>query len=302
MDKLESDECEEMFESFALAEHQQPSTRTSIPSARAPASSPRVVHQVTTNTSVAVTLAAMANEIKELKLSALRCEGGPSSGPNASVMSVSIISHREEERIEEEAYHGADYGIPSVEEVKKIFWRAQFTEIDARMLEETKLNSVSTRKVLQHMSKYGKFLKDLLSNKKKLEGVSKVSLSEQCSAVLDLGELQPTRMSISLADRAVKYPPANLSSLWILLFWESHTPCGDEMITFDAMKSVKNVGEHSHFVCMLDAFVDYHQDSNPEREVDEHAPYLEEPSDWAVELEELLDAPDDYGDEIPSDM
>ncbi|KAI3828207.1 hypothetical protein L1987_02304 [Smallanthus sonchifolius] len=38
--------------------------------------------------------------------------------------------------------------------------------------------------VLQHMPKYGKFLKDLLSNKKKLQEVSKVSLSEQCSAVV----------------------------------------------------------------------------------------------------------------------
>ncbi|KAI3754900.1 hypothetical protein L1987_54692 [Smallanthus sonchifolius] len=37
---------------------------------------------------------------------------------------------------------------------------------------------------LRRMPKYGKFLKDLLSNKKKLEEVSKVSLSEQCSAVV----------------------------------------------------------------------------------------------------------------------
>ncbi|KAI3798296.1 hypothetical protein L1987_33567 [Smallanthus sonchifolius] len=38
--------------------------------------------------------------------------------------------------------------------------------------------------VLQHMPKYGKFLKDLLSNKKKLGGISEVSLSKQCSAVV----------------------------------------------------------------------------------------------------------------------
>ncbi|KAI3819558.1 hypothetical protein L1987_13399 [Smallanthus sonchifolius] len=135
-DKLEPAKCEEMFESFALAEHQQPYTRTSIPIARAPVSSPRGVHQATPDTSVAVALEAMANEIKELKLSAQRCESafqdlqrtvgdiakslkdrqrGPSSGPNASVMAVSV------------------------------YWRARFAEIDARMLEVLELNDVSTR-------------------------------------------------------------------------------------------------------------------------------------------------------------
>ncbi|KAK1417158.1 hypothetical protein QVD17_26281 [Tagetes erecta] len=106
---------------------------------------------------------------------------------------------------------------------------------------------------LQQMPKYAKFLKDLLTNKKKLEQISRVTLSEECSAAvqnklpqkmtdpgsftipcfigslsvtnaladlgasinlmpysvyakLDLGELLPTRMSIQLADRSVKYP------------------------------------------------------------------------------------------------
>ncbi|KAI3815718.1 hypothetical protein L1987_15397 [Smallanthus sonchifolius] len=68
MDRLEPDECEEIFESFAQAEQQHPSARTSIPSARSPASSPRGVHQVTPDSSVAAALASMANEIKELKL------------------------------------------------------------------------------------------------------------------------------------------------------------------------------------------------------------------------------------------
>ncbi|KAI3676472.1 hypothetical protein L1987_86081 [Smallanthus sonchifolius] len=61
-------------ESFALAEQQRPSTRTSIPSARTPASSVRGVHQVTPDTSMAAPLATMTKEIKELKLSAQKCE------------------------------------------------------------------------------------------------------------------------------------------------------------------------------------------------------------------------------------
>ncbi|KAJ0520261.1 putative nucleotidyltransferase, Ribonuclease H [Helianthus annuus] len=106
---------------------------------------------------------------------------------------------------------------------------------------------------LAQMPKYAKFLKDILSNKKKLEELSHVSLSEECSAVLqnrlpkkmtdpgsftipcligdlsvsnaladlgasinlmpyavfaklNLGEPSPTRMSLQLADRSVKYP------------------------------------------------------------------------------------------------
>ncbi|KAK1439692.1 hypothetical protein QVD17_05512 [Tagetes erecta] len=106
---------------------------------------------------------------------------------------------------------------------------------------------------LAQMPKYAKFLKDLLTNKKKLEELSHVTLNEECSAILqnklpkkmndpgsftipcligslsvsnaladlgasinlmpyavfaklDLGEPKPTRMSIQLADRSVKYP------------------------------------------------------------------------------------------------
>ncbi|XP_021996223.1 uncharacterized protein LOC110893421 [Helianthus annuus] len=103
------------------------------------------------------------------------------------------------------------------------------------------------------MPKYAKFLKDILSNKQKLEDMSCVVMNESCSAILqnrlptkmgdpgsftlpclignmsvshaladlgasinlmpykvftklDLGEPSPTRMSIPLADRSIKYP------------------------------------------------------------------------------------------------
>ncbi|XP_027351144.1 uncharacterized protein LOC113862248 [Abrus precatorius] len=88
------------------------------------------------------------------------------------------------------------------------------------------------------MPKYAKFLKDLLSNRKKLEELATVTLNEECSAILQnkmpkklkdpgsftlpcligrlivdralgdlgLGEPRPTRMSIQLADRLIKYP------------------------------------------------------------------------------------------------
>ena len=106
---------------------------------------------------------------------------------------------------------------------------------------------------MSQMPKYAKFLKDLLSNKRKLEEVGQVKLNEECSAILQnklpekkgdpgsftipcvIGELsitdaladlgasinllpssmfdklgltdpKPTRISIQLADRSVKYP------------------------------------------------------------------------------------------------
>ncbi|KAK9050876.1 hypothetical protein SSX86_030154 [Deinandra increscens subsp. villosa] len=112
------------------------------------------------------------------------------------------------------------------------------------------------------MPKYAKFLKDLLTNKRKLEELSTVTLNEECSAVLqnklpqkmkdpgsftipcsigslsvsnaladlgasinlmpysvfarlDLGEPTPTRMSIQLADRSVKYPRGIMENMLV---------------------------------------------------------------------------------------
>ena len=107
--------------------------------------------------------------------------------------------------------------------------------------------------VLSQMPRYAKFLKDLLSNKKKLEEISTAPIGAGCSAILlnklpkklkdpgsftipcligdmpeeraladlgasinlmpysmfkqlGLGELKPTRMSLQLADRSIKFP------------------------------------------------------------------------------------------------
>ncbi|KAI3816613.1 hypothetical protein L1987_16316 [Smallanthus sonchifolius] len=74
---------------------------------------------------------------------------------------------------------------------------------------------------------------------------------------------------------------------------------GDESITFDAMTPVEDVGEHSHSVCMLDSFIGDHRDYDPEREFDEPAPNLGEISEWALEMERLLNESDDYDEEVP---
>ncbi|XP_076894177.1 uncharacterized protein LOC143546380 [Bidens hawaiensis] len=51
------------------------------------------------------------------------------------------------------------------------------------MFKQLKIN-LPFVEALQHMPKYAKFLKDLLSNKKKLEGLSTVCLNEGCSTVV----------------------------------------------------------------------------------------------------------------------
>ncbi|XP_076897771.1 uncharacterized protein LOC143551154 [Bidens hawaiensis] len=98
---------------------------------------------------------------------------------------------------------------------------------------------------LQHMPKYAKFLKDLLKRKDRLGEVSSIPHNGDCSAVvfnrvperlsdtgvfmipflfgsdmmsqalaeLELGDLTPTRMSLSLEDRWVKYPRGIIETL-----------------------------------------------------------------------------------------
>ncbi|XP_073137165.1 uncharacterized protein [Henckelia pumila] len=82
------------------------------------------------------------------------------------------------------------------------------------------------------MPSYAKFLKEILSNKRKLEEHAMINLTENCSALvhnkippkqkrssasinlmsysvfrkLSLGEPKSTRMSLQMADRSIKYP------------------------------------------------------------------------------------------------
>ncbi|KAL8244068.1 hypothetical protein R6Q59_010326, partial [Mikania micrantha] len=51
------------------------------------------------------------------------------------------------------------------------------------LFKQLKVN-ISFIEALQHMPKYAKFLKDLLTNKRKMEELSTVTLSEKCSAVV----------------------------------------------------------------------------------------------------------------------
>ncbi|XP_076910185.1 uncharacterized protein LOC143567730 [Bidens hawaiensis] len=170
------------------------------------------------------------------------------------------------------------------------------------MLKQLKIN-LPFVEALQHMPKYAKFLKDLLSNKQKLEGISTICLNEGCSAVvqnklsekladpvhlkipclfgsstesyaladlgasinlmpyslykrLDLGEPVPTHMSLSLADRSVKYPRGIVENVLVKVdkfcfprgFWE-------ENVTFNVVKSMRNSSSQDDSVYFLDTFI-----------------------------------------------
>ncbi|XP_031283306.1 uncharacterized protein LOC116141982 [Pistacia vera] len=67
------------------------------------------------------------------------------------------------------------------------------------------------------MSSYAKFLKEILSNKRKLEEEEIVMLTEECSSSinlmhfssfrkLEISEVKPTTISLQLADRSIKHP------------------------------------------------------------------------------------------------
>ena len=210
------------------------------------------------------------------------------------------------------------------------------------MFKQLKIN-LPFVEALQHMPKYAKFLKDLLSNKKKLESLSTVTLGARCSALvqnklpeklddpvvftipclfgsssvnhaladlgasinlmpystyqkLDLGDPLPTRMSITLADRSVKYPRGIVENVlvkvdkfvfpsdFVILDMEAddRVPLimgrpflrtakamidvfegkitlrvGEENVTFDVRKSMKHSNGQDDSVYFLDSFIPY---------------------------------------------
>ncbi|XP_076897093.1 uncharacterized protein LOC143550301 [Bidens hawaiensis] len=141
--------------------------------------------------------------------------------------------------------------IPYPNRLKKEKMEAQYGKF-LELFKQLHINIPFIEAISQN-PKYAKFLKDALTNKRKLEELSHVTLNEECSAVLQnklptkktdpgsfttpfligdifvsnaladlganinlipyavfsklgLGEPKPTRMSIQLADRSVKYP------------------------------------------------------------------------------------------------
>ncbi|XP_048235707.1 uncharacterized protein LOC125371216 [Ricinus communis] len=152
------------------------------------------------------------------------------------------------------------------------------------------------------MPKYIKFLKEILSNKRKLEDLGLMRLNEECSAILqnklpvkrrdlgsfiipyiigdlpindalaDLGaiinlvpsslfeklglsEPKPTRMSIQLACKNVKYPRGIVEDVLVKVDKDVIDVC-DEIITFDLSTSMRHLLGHDDTVYSMDVLDD----------------------------------------------
>ncbi|XP_050876374.1 uncharacterized protein LOC127080089 [Lathyrus oleraceus] len=75
---------------------------------------------------------------------------------------------------------------------------------------------------ITQMPSYAKLLKEILSNKKKIEDNETVTLTAECNAIIqnnmppklkDPGEVRPTRMSLQLADCSIKFPVGMLENI-----------------------------------------------------------------------------------------
>ncbi|XP_022851238.1 uncharacterized protein LOC111373018 [Olea europaea var. sylvestris] len=81
---------------------------------------------------------------------------------------------------------------------------------------------------IAQMPSYAKFLKEILSNKRKLEEHETVYLNEECASVnlmslsiyrsLRLGESKPTTISLQLADRLIKRPKEIIEDVLQVIF------------------------------------------------------------------------------------
>ncbi|XP_031275462.1 uncharacterized protein LOC116133938 [Pistacia vera] len=116
---------------------------------------------------------------------------------------------------------------------------------------------------LLQMPSYAKFLKEILSNKRKLEEQETVKLTEECASInlmplsifrkLGLGEPRATTVSLQLTDRSIKYPRATGKALIDVQRGELILRVGDEKVKIDVFKTVKHPLEDN--TCFrIDAF------------------------------------------------
>ncbi|KAI3821626.1 hypothetical protein L1987_09195 [Smallanthus sonchifolius] len=108
------------------------------------------------------------------------------------------------------------------------------------------------------MPKYAKFLKDLLSNKRKLEDLSHVTLSEECYAVVQNKLPQkrddPGSFTIPciISSLSVSNDLADMRTRKRLSFWVN-----EEEVTFDVAKSMKHLKSHDDSLYFIDTIISH---------------------------------------------
>ncbi|XP_012854411.1 PREDICTED: uncharacterized protein LOC105973917 [Erythranthe guttata] len=90
-------------------------------------------------------------------------------------------------------------------------------------MKEIRIN-IPLIEALQQMPKWVKFVKELVTKGQKLQGNEMIQLTEQCSAILtrplpkklgDPGEIEPTAITLQLADRSLVYPKGVLEDVLV---------------------------------------------------------------------------------------
>ncbi|XP_012844566.1 PREDICTED: uncharacterized protein LOC105964603 [Erythranthe guttata] len=90
-------------------------------------------------------------------------------------------------------------------------------------MKEIRIN-IPLIEALQQMPKWVKFVKELVTKGRKLQGNEMIQLTEQCSAILtrplpqklgDPGEIEPTAITLQLADRSLVYPKGVLEDVLV---------------------------------------------------------------------------------------
>ncbi|XP_073031282.1 uncharacterized protein [Primulina eburnea] len=123
---------------------------------------------------------------------------------------------------------------------------------------------------LEQMPNYAKFIKDVMSKKRKLQEFETVKLTEE---ILELGEVKPSTITLQLADRSLTYPRGIVEDV----LGELTLRVGGDEVVFNIYNTIKGPNEVS--TCRMTK--DY-----LERCLLESASTLDE-DDWDVQ-EELL--------------
>ncbi|XP_062104062.1 uncharacterized protein LOC133815221 [Humulus lupulus] len=102
--------------------------------------------------------------------------------------------------------------IPYPQRFRKVNLKKKFSKF-LKVFKKLHINILFVE-ALEQIPSYEKFMKDILSKKRRMEDYELVALTEECSAILQrklpqklgLGEARPTTVTLQLEDKSVKHP------------------------------------------------------------------------------------------------
>ncbi|XP_073049622.1 uncharacterized protein [Primulina eburnea] len=156
--------------------------------------------------------------------------------------------------VEENDGMGASVGEEKVEEPKKLIEHQPLPKLNlpypqrfkkkepddqfAKFLEIFKKTHINIpfADALEQMPNYAKFIKDVMSKKRKLQEFETVKLTEE---TLELGEVKPSTITLQLADRSLTYPRGIVEDV----LGELTLRVGGEEVVFNIYNTIKGPNE-----------------------------------------------------------